>query len=146
MAKKTQVQVVDASEVEEVQQLLGVERELQALIQSNPEFYTKLTTLTKHRNELLASADKKVRGMGVSCGPFVLLSESIKIDDEKLFEELGEDNFKEIGGYTETVTVYKTDRQRVLSYAESGQIPDEVVAVCIKNEKRYKKIDAYNLP
>jgi small nuclear ribonucleoprotein (snRNP)-like protein len=143
---KTQITVIEPSEVEEVQQLLGVERELQALIQSNPEFYGKLMTLSQHRNELLSNAEKRIRGMGVTCGPFVKLSESTKIDAEKLFEEMGETNFKEVGGYTETVVDYKVDRTRVLSYLESGVIPKEVADVCITTEQRYKKPNPYLLP
>lgn len=143
---KTQVQVIDTHEIEEVQQLLGVERELQTLIQSNPDFYAKLQTLAVHRNTLLERAESRVRGMGVTCGPFVKLSESTKINAEKLFEELGEVSFKEVGGYTETVTDYKVDRTRVLSYLDSGVIPKEVSDVCIKLEQRYKAPGLYSLP
>lgn len=144
--EKSAVTVIEPQEVAEVQQLLEVERSLQALIQSNPEFYEKLNTLVQHRNELLGSAEGRVRGLGVTCGPFVKLSEATKIDAEKLFEELGEVAFKDVGGYTETIVDYKADRTRVLSYLSSGAIPKEVAEICIKTEQRYKSPKLYLLP
>jgi hypothetical protein len=137
---------VDPSGVEEVMMLLSVERELRELIASNPEFYEKFSKLAIQRNELLISAEQRVRNMGVTCGPFVKLSESTKINAEKLFEELGEEQFLNLGGYTEKVIDYKVDRTRVLAYHESGMIPAEVSKACIRLELRYKKPDPYLLP
>lgn len=145
MPKKEKV-VIPVEEVPEVLELLQTERELQALINSNPEFYKKLTALAATRNQLLSAAESKVKDLGVSCGPFNKLSETQKIDAEKLFEELGDEAFKDFGGYTETVVSYKVDRTRFLSYLQSGAIPKEVSDACVKNEQRYKKPDPYNMP
>jgi hypothetical protein len=134
------------AEVQEVLALLNVEREIRTLIESNPEFYSKLAALSTERNELLTSAEKRVKSLGVTCGPFVKLSEATKINPEKLFEELGEAVFKDVGGYTETVVDYKVDRTRLLAFQKSGTIPKEVADACIKVEQRYKHPDPYLLP
>ena len=144
--QSTETPVVAPNEVSEVQQLLEVEQEIMTLIQSNPGFYQQLQSLVQHRNELLVRADKTVREMKVTCGPFVKISESTKIDAEKLFEELGEEAFKDFGGYTETVVDYKVDRTRVLSHLASGQIPEEVAELCITTTPSYKAPKTYLLP
>jgi hypothetical protein len=138
--------IVDPKEVTEVFELLNVERQIRALIDSNPVFYTTLATLSAQRNQLLDSAEVRVKELGVTCGPFVKLSESTKINPEKLFEELGESVFKDLGGYTETVVDYKVDRTRLLAFHKSGAIPKEVADACIKLEQRYKHPDPYLLP
>jgi len=146
MVTKAQKELLSTEEVPEVHCLLEAEQELQKHIASNPDFYRKLSELATKRNGLAAIADAKVREMGVSCGPFVMLRSSKEINVEKLFEELGDDQFKTFGGYTETVVSYKIDRARFLSYADSEAIPKEILDTCVTDKHQYKKLPMYTLP
>ena len=126
--------------------LVEAERNLEEFINTHQEFYEAFRALITKRNQLLEDAVAQVRALDTSCGPIQKISESVKINAEKLFEELGADAFKELGGYTETVTDYKVDRTRFLAYLTSGTIPPEVEASCVNVEKRYKKPDPYKIP
>lgn len=138
--------VKDVSEVPEVEALLAVERELSELISANPEFYENLKSIVERRNGLATLADKRVRELGVSCGPFIQVSVTEKIDIERLYDELGDEQFKAVGGYTEAVTEYHIDKTRFLSYVASKNVPEEVVKVCVKESPSYKAVPKYVLP
>ena len=142
----TKQEVLTPEKISEVKDLLEAERELQEHIASDPDFYRALSELAAKRNALAKLAEDKVRSMGVSCGPFVMVSSSRDINVEKLFEELGEDQFKTFGGYTETVVTYKIDRTRFLSYADSEAIPKEILEVCVTPKNTYKRVPPYILP
>lgn len=144
-ARKPSV-TVSPEEVPEVQDLLDTEKEIAELVATNPDFYRKLCELVEERNTRLQAAEKVVRASGVTCGPFLKHSETLDIDVEKLFDELGEEGFKEVGGYTEKVTVYKVDRTRFTSHLEAGHVPDEVKESCTAIKRSYKKPDPYKLP
>ena len=146
MSKTSEIEVVDVGEVEEVAAFLHAEEELHQHIQSNPEYYAKLQQLVTTRNEILEDAEKRVRELNVTCGPIVKISETKKIDIEKLFEELGDADFKAVGGYTETIVDYKLDRPRFLSYAKSGTVPAEILESCVKDTASYTVPKPYKLP
>lgn len=133
-------------EIPAVAELLKAEAELQEFIDNNKALYEQLRELIEMRNTKLEAAEKIVRAEGVTCGPFIKKSETTDINVEKLFDELGEDAFKTVGGYTETVTEYKIDRERFLSYLASGQIPDEVAEVCTKTKRSYTTPDPFKIP
>ena len=137
---------VDPVEVPEVAKLLEIETELQQLIASNPTFYGQLCKLAEERNTCLQNADKVVRASGISCGPFVKLTETTDVNVQQLEEELGMEGFRAVGGYTEEVTTYKIDRERFLAYLAAGHIPKAVAAATTSMKRSYKKIDPYKLP
>lgn len=138
--------VVPVEEVREVEELIIAEEELQEHINSNPKFYKKLCDLADLRNARLEVAEKTIRGMGVSCGPFLVHTQTQDINVEQLYDELGPDNFASVGGYTETVTQYKIDRTRFIAYLKADQVPKEVAESCVKLKTSYKKPDHYVLP
>jgi hypothetical protein len=147
MSKKAKVAtIIPEEEVPEVLALHQVETHLKEFIEENSAFYEKFTQLVNDRNKCLKEAETVVRGLGVTCGPFCKISEGTKINTEKLFEELGDETFKELGGYTETVIDYKIDRARFLAYLESGMVPQEIADACVKTEVRYKAPDPYKIP
>ena len=133
-------------DVPEVGQLVDIDEKIKELIDSNPEFYQKLRELVEERNTYLQMAEKVVRAQGISCGPFNKISETLDIDAEKLFDELGPDGFSQVGGYTEQVTEYKIDRTRFTALLHAGHVPDEVKESCTKTKSSYKKPDTYVLP
>jgi hypothetical protein len=143
---RTPATTVQVTDVPEVQAFLTAEEELREHIKSNQAFYDQLCALAEKRNTVLQEADKIVRAKNVSCGPFQKKSETTYINVELLFDELGLDGFKAVGGYTEEVTTYKVDRDRFLAYLAAGHVPKEVAAVATENRPSYVKIDPYNLP
>lgn len=146
MSKRTPSVTVSPQEIPEVRELLEAEERIQELLATNPEFYKQLCDLVSERNQKLEAAEKVVRAQGVSCGPFTKKSETIFINAEKLFDELGEEGYKAVGGYTETVVEYKVDRTRFLTYLASNQIPEDVAAVCTEKRPSYSSPDAFHLP
>lgn len=143
---RVQRKQIQAEEVQEVFDLLKAEEALHDHINSNPAFYKKLQKLVEARNTKLEAAEKVVRGMGVECGPFVIHTQTVDINTEGLYDELGPDNFQQVGGYTETQTMYKIDRTRFLSHLEAGHVPKEVADSCVKDKISYKKPYPYNIP
>ena len=144
MGKKTEV--VPEEQLPQVQSYLAAQEELEQHLSSNMPFYNRMSDLIIVRNQALADAEIIVKNLGVSCGPFRKTRESLKIDIEKLYEELGEKNFKELGGYTEKILDYKLDRARFLAYLESNQVPQEVADVCVRKDLAYDKPKPYNIP
>lgn len=145
MAAKA-AKVMAAESIPEVDAFVKADSALNDFIRKHRDIYEQLEALVQQHNTLLESADKAVRAADVTCGPFIRMSESQKINAEKLYEELGDEAFKQVGGYTETIVDYKVDRERVLAEAVKGTIPEEVAEVCIRKEVRYKKPAAYVLP
>ena len=134
------------TDLPEVNDYLETEAELRGFIERHQSFYDELAALTRARKDKLELAEKAARVANKTVGPFIRLSETQKINAEKLFEEMGEAAFKEVGGYTETVTDYKVDRNRFLSISTRGDIPQEILEVCVKTEVRFKKPPTYVLP
>ena len=78
-------------ECEEVQALLDCEKQIEEHVSMHPAWWEELKALIEERNSKLEAAEKAVRPTGMSCGPFLKLSESEKINPEKLYEELHSD-------------------------------------------------------
>lgn len=145
-SKRTPATTLPAEEIPEVQELIEVEKAIEEHLSNNKEWYAQLQELVELRNTKLEQADKVVRPLGVSCGPFRWRSATENINAEKLYEELGLANFKNVGGYTETVTIFKVDRTRFQSHADRGDIPKEVKDAVLTKTNSYSKIDPYRLP
>ena len=133
-------------DVPEVEALVAAERELQEFINQHRDIYDTLQRLVETRNTQLEAAEKVVRAQGVSCGPFELLSQVTKVNAEKLFEELGEDNYQEVGGSVEYSPTYKIDIKKFHARVACGDIPQEVAADVTKVERRYRRLDPYKIP
>jgi len=129
-----------------VGEYMAAQDALEGFIRDNQAVYDQLCRLAGERNTRLEEAEKVARATGCSVGPFSKMSETKKINAEKLYEEIGAVNFMKVGGYTETVTAYKVDRERFLSLVRAGQVPGEIVEVVVKDEVRYRVIPKYVLP
>jgi len=146
MATKRSPVSVPVDQVIEVMEFVEAQDELEQFIANNQDLYDELCRLAQERNTRLEAADKVVRAAGVSVGPFNKISESKKINAEKLYEEIGAEDFVKVGGYTETVTAYKVDRERFLSLVRASQVPQEIVEVVVKDTASYANIPRYVLP
>lgn len=144
--KKSEQRTLDPQQVPEVVSFMTAEQELQAFIATNPAFYKRLSDLVEERNVKLEAAEKVVRAHRASCGPFHFLNTKRVVDPEVLFNELGEDNFKLVGGYTEQRTHYAVDKDRFFAYVDTNQIPKPVIDVSVKEQPSFRVIPVYKLP
>lgn len=133
-------------EIQEVADFLEADQELEDFIEQHRDVWQRVRELAEQRNTKLEAAASVVRGQNVTCGPFVKLSETLKVDAEKFFEEVGDQNFSNLGGYTETVVTYKVDRERFKAAVARNDIPKEIVDACTKVELRYKAPEKYKMP
>lgn len=134
--------------IDEVLQLEEAESAIRQHIAHNEGWYQELRRLVEIRNGRMEAADKVVRASGTSAGPFVKLSESIKVNVEQLHDLLG-DAFNSVGGYTEEVTVYKIDRDRFIASVEREPVDSDlrrVAEMVMTKEQRYKRLTSYQMP
>lgn len=137
MLNKPTIETKEESEIACVEDFLAADKKLQDFKAKHPKIFEEYKTLVEQRNALLEAADKVVRSMKVSCGPFELYQQIAKIDTTKLFEELGRDGFVEAGGVIETRPVYSIDAKVFETNALRKIIPDEVVKEVLRYEPRY---------
>lgn len=139
MAKTTKAEQVPEESIREVQDFLEAKAKIDRLKESFPEVFETLDHLKNEYNAALQAADKKVRAMGVSCGPFTVMNTAVTYDADKLFEELGKDEFLRVGGVIKTVTQYEVDKAKLEAHITSNSVPQEVTDVVKKVSPRYKK-------
>lgn len=141
----TKAKTVPENDIPEVKHFLEVQRQVEDLKEAYPEVFERLGQLQQDYNQALEAAEKKVRGLQVSCGPFNLYQWQTSIDVDKLYEELGRDEFLKVGGKVQTVTTYDLDKAKFEAHVTSGGVPKEVVDVVKKTSPRYKKPEKINL-
>lgn len=130
---------VDTDTIPEVQHFLDIQQKLNDLKEGFPEVFERLEQLAQDYNQALEAAEKKVRGMQVSCGPFNLFQYRTTYDADKLFEELGEDEFLKVGGKIQTIKTFDVDKAKLEAHITSGGISKDVVDVVKKTTPSYKK-------
>ena len=130
---------VPISEISEVQEVVDLRQEIEAVKAQHPDVFMKLADLIDRYNAALEVAENKVRSEGVSCGPFDNFSTVTVYDPQKMYEELGEELFMKCGGSTETVTEYKVDTRKVDAAIATNQIPKQCVSEFSKVQLKYHK-------
>lgn len=115
------------TEIPEVQKVVDLKQEIDALKADHPDVFLKLTDLVDQYNTALEEAINVVRSKGVTCGPFDNFSVSVKYDATKMYEELGEELFLQSGGTKAKVQQLKVDTNIVEAAIASGKIPKECV-------------------
>lgn len=136
---------VAETDIPEVMHFLAVKKQIDDLKEGYPEVFERLRQLQQDYNQALEAAEKAVRGRQVSCGPFNLYQWQTSLDAEKLYEELGRDEFLKVGGKIQTVTTYDLDKNKFEAHVTAGTIPKEVVDVVKKVSPRYKKPEKINV-
>lgn len=127
--------------IPEVAAFIEAREKIERFKAAYPEVFEQLAPLVEVYNSTLQSAEKAVRALGVTCGPFVRYQESTKYDPEKLYDAVGHDGFLNVGGKTKTVTVYEVDKSRLEAFISSGALPKEVVEAVRTISPRYKAPD-----
>lgn len=113
--------------VEAVHEFEVAERTIAMYEEENASVFATYKELIEERNQKRQAADKLVRALDVSCGPWDRYSERVKWDPDALYQGLGKDGFLAIGGSISTETVYKIDKDRVEQAYKAGSIPANVV-------------------
>ena len=99
----------------------------------------RLRDLEEERDILMQAAEKAVRAKKVSCGPFTLVSEAIRIDWKALYDALGSRAFKrKLGGRVEREPKYTGDRDKLMVAIESGAVSAELGKRVQTSVPRYK--------
>lgn len=136
---------VPISSIAAVQLVVDLRAEINALRAEHPEVFSCLDDLLDRYNTAVSEAEKVVRAEGVTCGPFENFSVSVKYDAAKMYEELGEEMFLEVGGSMPTKVVYELDRGRVEAAIASGKIPEETLEHFRSVSRSYHKPDKMQL-
>lgn len=119
--------VVPVAEVPEVQKAMDLKFEIDALKGEFPEAFMRLQDLVDRYNAAVEEAEKVVRSRGITCGPFVNSTATMKYDGQKMYDELGEDMFLQVGGSVEKVSNYKVDKDKLEAAITSGKVPEETL-------------------
>jgi hypothetical protein len=137
---------VPISDVPEVQKVMDLKMEIDALKGEFPEAFMRFADLIDRYNTAVEDAEKVVRARGITCGPFVNSSATMKYDAKKMYDELGEELFLEVGGKIDTVTTYVVDKETLEPAIQSGKVPEETLEHFRALTRSYKVPKRAELP
>ncbi len=150
MAKiKTQAEAVqkrDPAEEPLVQRVLEAQARIKELKRAHAPVFDELEQLVEDYNSAVQEADKELRSRLVSCGPFDLYTTKRTYDGEKLYSELGEEDFLKAGGTMKKVTKFEVDAVVFEAMVEQGKIPKEVVVEVRTITPAYHKPPTFKIP
>ena len=129
---------VPISSIPKVQEMVDLSAEIEAFRAEHVDVFLKYADLVDRYNAAREMAEKEVRKKGVSCGPFVNYSVRVTFNAEKMFEELGEEDFLKNGGSIAQKTVYEVDKDRVNQAIAAKAIPEECIEHFTEISKSYK--------
>ncbi len=139
---------LDPGEVPEVARLLAATEAIEAFKEEHGPLYDELKELYNEYNASRQAAEKILRAQEASSGPFRVMRVDVKVTDaERLFNEVGETDFKRFGGTVLQVpqkvipahAEYAVDAKVLKPYVLAGQIPKEITDLTIKRTPFYEK-------
>lgn len=133
-------------DVVEVMDYLDAKTELESFVERNKKVMQEYAALCEQYNTHLESADKKVRELNVSCGPFKQLSPQVKVDGEKLVNLIGREEFIKAGGKVATKTTYEMDKKTFEAAVAKNSIPSEVIDVVRTSTPKFSVIPKAVIP
>lgn len=131
--------------IPEVQKVIDLKQDIDALKANHPEVFIQLADLVDRYNAALEEALNVVRAKGVSCGPFENFSVSVKYDPVKMYEEVGEELFLKCGGSSARVKQLKVDPDVVAAAIAAKTIPEACVEHFRSVTRNYHKPDPINI-
>lgn len=137
---------MDVTEVPEVLEFMNAQENMEAFMARNEAVMREFRLVAEQYNTARQAAEQKVRGLDVSCGPFVQFQRAIKYDAEKLYNSVGRTEFLKMGGTIKTVASYDIEKKTIEAVIARNELPPEVVAVVKKEEPRYKTPDELVIP
>ena len=143
---KTQPKNVDPESLRKVRAYMEAHDRVQQFKEQHFEIFQQFAHLLRQYNDALEDAEKEVRARGINCGPFTVCGEMVRIDVEKLYDELGEEDFLKSGGSMETKRVLSINRKKFEALVDSGAIPKEVAETCFTRTLKYKAPNKAEMP
>jgi len=131
---------VPIGNIPEVQEFMDIENDIAQLKAAHYDVFSQLDDLIDRRNTALEKAEKEVRARGVTCGPFENFTAKTVYDAEKMYDELGHEQFLAVGGIIKNVTKYEVDKEKVELAIAQKKIPKE----CVQEFRTVQK--AYHVP
>ncbi len=135
MAKAKQVDPIDIPEVAE---FINADEKLKEFKEQYTDIFETYSQLATDRNDKLEAADKIVRAMKVSCGPFDLYQTQTKLNAQNFFDAVGREEFLKLGGSISTTTNYEVDKKQFEAFVAQKKIPPSVVESVVETSPRYK--------
>jgi len=133
------------SEVPAVSTFVEALGQLEAFKSQHEAVFNQYEQLVTEYNQKLEAADKLVRQLGISCGPFDLYQFGTSYDPKALYDAVGHDRFLQVGGSVHTEKVYKIDKVKVEVAIQQNQIPAEAIDAFKTVAPRYHKPDKVSL-
>ena len=135
---------IDEQELPKVRRYLEVKEKIERFKRENRNVLDDYDELISEYNQSLEDAEKDVRIREVNCGPFVACGEMSKIDVDRLYDELGAEDFVKVGGIIETKQCLSIDKMKFK--AMSAMLPQEVLDGCVTHTIKYTAPKKVNLP
>lgn len=143
---------VPTSEIPEVGVLMQADNAVNEFISKHAGLFDELAQLADARNTALQDADKAIRalavdrGVGIDCGPFRFKHFNRRVNFEKMFDTLEEEDYTKLSGIVSTVPNYTGDRTTVLRAIDNGEVPADVAENFYSNSPTYEAIAELVLP
>ena len=137
---------VEPQEVPSVLEYMTAKQELDNYVNQHRKVFEGYGQLAEVVNGIRGQADKEVRALNVSCGPWDRYQVQIKYDAEALYGALGRDGFLEVGGKLNTQTVYEIDKLKVEAAISRGDIPKEIAEAIRTEAPKYHAPKAVEIP
>jgi hypothetical protein len=139
MPPNSKPHVASVSEVPEVSAFVETLAQLEAFKTQNSMVFDQYEQIVGEYNQKLEAAEKMVRQLGVSCGPFDLYQFNTSYDPKALYDTVGHDRFLQVGGSVHTEKVYKVDKAKVEVAIQQGRVPPEAIEAFKTVSPRYHK-------
>jgi hypothetical protein len=133
-------------QIHEVVAFLDIKDRLEAFKEDYREVFQQFEALTEQYNAALEAAEMAVRMREVGCGPFDLFSFTTKYNAAALYDAVGPERFRELGGKTFTETQYEVDRARLEALIAAGRIEAHIVQAVRKVTPNFHKPEKAVLP
>lgn len=153
MSAKREIEKKDPADIPEVKEYMDMLSAWEAFKNDTTQIQTSVSAVMERVGEyvnkletLRSRADKAVRAAGVSCGPFTMIQNNLKIDWDKVHAGRGREGFIQVGGSIVEKNTCKGDVNRYLAAKAKGLITPEEAKEYETDDHKFKKIDPYNVP
>lgn len=137
---------LNPDDVPEVQRLIEETLLMDEFKERHAAFMEEFRERARSYNTALDAADKVLRAQEASSGPFEMFQCDVSYDAERLFSEVGEEQFKEFGGTIHPATEYRIDKVALEVLILLKRIPPELVKLIQKRVPKYHKPKPYSIP
>lgn len=138
--------ILDETEIPEVLSFMNAKERLDEFKAKHERIFKQLAELAEDYNTKRQDADKKVRILDVSCGPWERFQVAVTYDVEKLYESVGKEQFIKLGGKLKTITVPEMEKDVAKTIIAKKMIPPKVIEAVEKSTPKYHSPDPIVVP